>query len=420
MWRISLATPKLPSALWPRRNTAKKRTKAWYLLFAVLFIASVIFRFWTHWIVPQHLITVTPSPFPSNSKFPRSAIPAHLSDEYEQWRLPDDVLKQLWAAVENAPLNPITSRRCLGLTIVNEGMIAFASNMICSAQLAGIPSNSHVFFALDDVSYDALLPLGAQAVIFATGNFTKAAVNNHHLIEFYDILKLKPTVVHQLLLWNVDAILIDADIVFLSNALTLFTDSADFEVQCDSKEYYRIPYWNLSVPWQVNLGFCKVHPTPVVMKLMPIWLQKMYAIRNIHEQSAFRRILSRRPRWWLDNETAIVDVRKLFVNERQAENLTVRFLDPMLAANAGGLWQEGRHDWIAEAKRRNIKRPVMIHFFHIGTIQAKLRSMHRKDLWFVGNDSLCAKEQPRGAALWPLWNKPSKNSNKERVSTVQS
>jgi hypothetical protein len=67
------------------------------------------------------------------------------------------------------------------------------------------------------------------------------AVNNKRIIEFYDIVKIKPTFVYQLLLWGVEAIPIDADVVYLENALRLFHNSADFETQCDSKELFRIP-----------------------------------------------------------------------------------------------------------------------------------------------------------------------------------
>jgi hypothetical protein len=341
---------------------------------------------------------------PINSTFPNTSIPAHVHSNYSRWALPDSILEELWILVQNAPISPQTSRRYLGLTVINNGMIGFASNMICSAQIADIPSNAHFFIALDIPSYQSILKIGAQALLFQTGNFTSDAVNNQRLIEFYDIVKVKPTFIHQLLLWNVEAIPIDADMIFFSNALNLFIDSADFETQCDSKEFFRIPYHNDSVAWQVNLGFYKIHPTPVVMKLMPIWLARMYNAPKIQDQSALRRILRGYPTRWLNNDTAIVDVRQLFKDSVDTENITLRFLDPMLITNAGGLWQEGKEDWQAEAKLRKIKRPIANHFFHMGFIRSKLELMIEEQLWFVEKSGVCVKSQPKGVIKWPLWN----------------
>jgi hypothetical protein len=241
-------------------------------------------------------------------------------------------------------------------------MIVFASNMICSFQLAGLPRNGHFFITLDANAFKAMRALNAQVILFDTGNFTGDAVNNKRLIEFYDIVKVKPTFMHQLLLWDVDAMPIDAGMVFFEDALKLFTDSTHFETQCDSKFFYRIPYDNDSVAWQVNLGFYKFHPNPVILKLMPVWLEKMYTVPKRQDQSALRRILRPCPTGWLNNDTVIVDVHELFHNDTSAGNITLPFPDPMLVTNADGLWQEGQEDWRDEAKRRKIKRPMAIRF----------------------------------------------------------
>jgi hypothetical protein len=311
------------------------------------------------------------------------------------------VQEQLWTFVQAAPVSPKTHRPFLALTVVNVGMIGFASNMICSFQLAGLPSNGHFFIALDQKTFEAMRTLNAQAILFDTGNFTGDAVNNRRLIEFYDMVKVKPTFIHQLLLWDVDAMPIDADMVFFEDVLKLFHDATDFETQCDSKEFYRIPYDNDSVAWQVNLGFYKIRPTPVILKLMPIWLEKMYSVPKMQDQSALRRILRQYPTRWLNNDTAIVNVSELFQND---PNITLRFLDPMLVTNAGGLWQEGEENWRAEAKRRKIKRPMAIHFFHIGHLGWKMDLIVQQDLWFVRPNGRCVTKVPKGAVEWPLWN----------------
>jgi hypothetical protein len=412
----------LPPLDAPRHSSLSTSRKHLLLPLAVVFAATVVLAF-LYWLQSRTAFFYD-SRFdqkklpPLAFTFPKSA-PAHLGDAFARWALSDSVRQDLWAIVEGAPISAPSGRRFLALTVVNEGMIGFASNMICSFQLAGIPSNYHFFIALDKVARDAMSNLNAQVLLFDTGNFTADAVNNHRLVDFYDIVKVKPTFIHQLLLWNVDAIPVDADMVFFEDAFALFRDSTDFETQCDSKEYFRIPYENDSVAWQVNLGFYKLHATSVVMKLMPIWLEKMYGIPKIQDQSALRRILRPCPTRWLNNETAIVDVRELFPGDPEAENITLRFLDPMLVTNAGGLWQEGKRDWREEAKRRRIKRPIAIHFFHIGYIKSKLDLIKRNDLWFVQDDGKCLKKPPSAAVEWPLWNAKSSAKNADGKAPVQ-
>jgi hypothetical protein len=335
--------------------------------------------------------------------FPETAALAHVHANFSRWAVPDSVKQQLWDFTQRAPLNPRTGHRSLALTIVNEGMIDFASNMICSLQLANVSSNSHFFIALDRKAYRSMLRLNAQVLLLEGGNFTGDAVNNKRIVEFYDIVKVKPTFIHQLLLWGVEPIPIDADVVFIENVLDMFTDSADFETQCDSKEYFRIPYWNDSCPWQLNLGYYKLHPTPVIMRLMPVWLTKMYNVPKMQDQSALRKLLRPMPTRWLNNDTIVVDVRGLFGNDPVARNITFRFLDPMLVTNAGGLWQEGKQGWKKEAKLRNIRRPRQIHFFHIGYITSKRNLIKEKELWFVQDRGDCVKRQPKGVVEWPLW-----------------
>jgi hypothetical protein len=77
----------------------------------------------------------------------------------------------------------------------------------------------------------------------------------------------------------------------------------------------------------------------------------------------------------------------------------------MLVTNAGGLWQEGKEDWKAEAKRRKITRPMVIHFFHMGYTTSKLSLMRDEKLWFVRDNGKCVGSQPQGAVNWPLWNR---------------
>jgi hypothetical protein len=141
------------------------------------------------------------------------------------------------------------------------------------------------------------------------------------------------------------------------------------------------------------------------MKLMPIWLSKMFVAPKLQDQSVLRRLLKPFPTRWLNEDTVIVSTSGLFPDDPDAANFTVRFLDPMLLTNAGGLWQEGRENWTAEAKRRGVRRPKLIHFFHMGFIKEKIALIKEQGLEFVTSSHQCLKQQTRAAREWPLWNK---------------
>lgn len=330
--------------------------------------------------------------------FPQTP-PAHIEDIYASWQLNDRMKQELWEIVQNSPLNPKTNKHMLMVSVMNEGMIKFATNMICSMKYAQIDPRNQVTIALDMESYNAIKNIGGQA-IYLESNFTRSAVNVRKKVDFYKIVKVRPTVVHQLLLWDVEAILVDIDIIFLSNPLPYFKDNADFEVQCDSRIFYKIPSDVQPLKWEINLGFYKLHPTPTVMELFPKWLKRMYDVPNIQDQDALRKILKQYPHRWIDNETTLVETTELLGTNYS--NLTFRYLDPMLFVNPGGVFQDGKEDWLAEAHRRNIKRPVMCHFFHIGLVNGKIKSMKKNDLWFVDDNFLCLKNPP-GGVDWPVW-----------------
>lgn len=335
----------------------------------------------------------------NESAYPLTS-PANLDDKYINWSIPEETKKKLWKSIIKAPLNEKTGRHTIIFSIANAGMINFIINSLCSMQLIGIPKNHRITVALDEETYRVLLKIN-EPVVLLNSNFTKRAVNNKQIHDFYNIIKVKPTILHQFLLWNVEPITVDADTVFLKNPFHLFNDEADFEVQCDSKEFYQIPSNMMPVPWQVNLGFFKVRPSKTVMKFLPIWLLKMYNAPKNAMQSMLRRALKPYETYWINNDTVIVNTTTLLGSDYP--NLTFRFLDPMLVTNAGGLYLDGAKAWKSEAKRRNIDKPEMIHFFHLGKNDWKMSLIRRKNLIFYNKDHKCLDKFPKGAIDFKTW-----------------
>lgn len=388
--------PKVPSVFKKYKRKFLKNFR--YILCLICILLLLLFLFWHESPIQQGQDFLQRGK-KQLQKYPETVL-AHLDDKYTNWSLTDEIKEQLWEAIQKSPINEKTGRHYLMVFLSNAGMIEYTLNSLCSIKLAGVEKNKRITIALDQEAYDKLKNIDEPVILFEK-NFTKKLVNSHKLVDFYNIVKIRPTIVHQFLLWNTEFIHSDSDIVYLKNPLEVFNDEADYEVQCDSKEYYQIPYKKMPVPWQVNLGFYKVHPSPVLLKLLPLCLKGMYEEPRRHDQSVMRKILKPYPTTWLNEDTVIVNTSTLL--GENTPNITFRFLDPMFVTNAGGLYQEGHDDWKNEAKRRNIDIPTLVHFFHIGHSREKKIVMKDNNLWFVDKQNKCVKEKPKGAIEFKAW-----------------
>jgi hypothetical protein len=186
-------------------------------------------------------------------------------------------------------------------------------------------------------------------------------------------------------------------VVFLGDYFHLFDkdNQSDFQVQCDSKE---VPWIrkNSSIQWSINLGFYQVFPTESIPKLIPIWFNKMYLESKNNDQKTLKSLIRKLPSKWTTDVSFRVDTSKLLGKNT---SISVRFLDPMLAVNPGGLFQEVSDLWKKESKIRNISTLILCHFFHLGS--NKLKSLHMKQIhwWFLKNNK-CLNRYPNRMKLW--------------------
>ena len=329
----------------------------------------------------------------------------HVNESYSKWEIPEKLRNELFQVVLKAPVNRKTGRHCITFTTINEGQVEFALNMYCSMRLVGIEKNQHVFICFDLPAHEKMLSIGAQSLLMEGANFTRQAVNVRHILEFTELLKVKPTIMYLLSMWGVEVIHIDADIVFLENPLDLFSDTADFEAQCDSDLYVQVPSDVKPIAWEVNLGYFKIHPTRTVLDFFPIWLEHSYTSPKANEQGILKKLMKWKPKKWYNADSMVVDVTSLIdpENKKDTRTLTIRLLDPMLVTNAGGVFLDGKELWKKEAVRRGIARPKLMHFFHIGFIREKRRIIKEQDLLFT-QDEKCVNQQTKMAAHWPIWN----------------
>jgi len=330
--------------------------------------------------------------FDRKSQFPKpKTILANIEFKYDKWAFSDAFLDDLWYFFEKTPINPISNRHYFIFTVVNSGMITFAQNWFCSLNRVIKNMNSIIVVSLDSFSHQQMVKIGANS-IHLHSNFTPKAVNNRKLIDFYDIVKVRPTLLHQFLLWGAEPVLSDLDIIFLSDPFPLFKGDYDFIVQCDSKNYTKLPISDPIVDWKVNLGFYQAIPTESVMKLMPIWLTRMYNAPKMVDQSALRHILRSSNHHWIGHDTIGINWSKGY--------LKFKVLDPMLVVNAGGVFGTGRKIWQNESHSKNISEPVLCHFFHLGSISEKLALMKHHNLWFLESENKC---KSKFTPVWAVW-----------------
>ena len=308
---------------------------------------------------------------------------------------------KLLQAIKKSPLNNETKRHQIILFVTNEGLLHFAKNSICSLSHATDSTYLYVIIALDEVSYITLKHFGAN-VLFYNSNFTHESVNYRQKIDFYNIVKIREHIAYKIINFGADAIISDVDIVYFQDPLQLFTNLYDFEVQCDSRNAVEIPKEeNGRVFWSVNLGFYKISPSAVNLKFIPIWEYQMQNMPESHDQSTLWGLLRGKLIQLEDKNVMLADIHK-FIGEKKTIPLTIKYIDPMLAVNAGGAFIYNKQLWKYTAKQRNLTKPVLCHFFHLSENTDKEKLMKKNKLWYIDKQQICMKTPPKGHK-WPWW-----------------
>lgn len=375
------------------RKTSKHRSifiKRLLFILIFCFVSSILFRTYL-------------ASFSSNYSTTNLA---HISNSYINWSIPDSTKNQFLDFLQNAPQNKETGRKYIYVSLANFGATEFLINCLCSMQKVGIPKNHRISIALDQDAFNTISAID-ENVILLPSPFSSKLVNNRHYIEFCNVVKFKVAILYQLLLWNIEPIFFDADIVFMADPISIFRNDVDFQVQFDSKTSFRLPSYEMPVPWEVNLGFVKVLPTPAVLKFMPIYCEYLLRSPKNRMQSSFRKVLIKSPATWLNNDTIIMDTTSLLGKEYS--NLTMRFFDPMLVTNPGAVFFDLRHNVTREAWRRNLSRPYIIHLFHLGENAYKKLTLKRKLLIFYDDNLKCRDDAPEGFKQFSTWTKNKKS-----------
>ena len=102
-----------------------------------------------------------------------------------------------------------------------------------------------------------------------------------------------------------------------------------------------------------------------------------------------------------EGNVLIADIKKLF-GAKSIVPLSIKYIDPLLAVNAGGAFLDGKEEWKLKAAKNKIRRPVICHFFHLSENTHKEQLMKSKNLWYLDKQGNCMAKPPKGHS-WPWW-----------------
>ena len=285
------------------------------------------------------------------------------------------------------------------LSVVNKGMIDMTKNFLCSLFYSQVKEEEFIIFATDIESYKEI-SMFTSTVFYLETDLSSEAVNNQQIVQFYKFLHVRTQIAIDLLKLNCDVITSDTDIVILGDPHQLIRGDCDLEAQHDSK-YNIYPEETIPAPWKLNLGFHCWRSNNITIELVTELLNKMKEMPKNHDQSVLRRITRKFPMRWTNDSVLEVNLGK---NKQDfSKVLRVRYIDGILAVNAGGVFTNNSVVWIREARKRKIRKPILCHFFHIGSLADKYYLIKKADLWFLDyRKQKCLKEPPKGA-YWPWW-----------------
>ena len=313
---------------------------------------------------PRYLDLSPPSKlFVSSRAFPVSADFARI------YHLPEEFKAALKAAADKAPVNPRTGNRMIMFTIFNHNHANFAHNLLCSSAAVGVPTNFHIFIAMDAKSFQRFKELRRDVLFF------DASKRNFQYEQF---CKVKLFIQYQLLLWRVESVICDDDIVFLKNPLDIFREESHFEfaTECIAAKFG--PGYDYD---KFNVGLMRVIPTRSSILVYERWMREAIPNWRVIDQDIFQEVM--RPLRVI-NKTNI-QVYRL----PSMEFVVFRYYDPLDVMN-GGLIRQNFMQLIHEVQLKQVTKPFAVHASWVPQDQKRV-FMDDQRLWFLRQGN-CASD----------------------------
>ena len=306
------------------------------------------------------------------SNFVRSRNPSVRPEFEATYGLTGDFVSQLRAAVERSPINPVTGNHQMMFSLFNEKHLVMAKNLHCSSISAGMPAGFHVFIALDVPSYRSFQEIEPSVMLFDT------AARNY---GYEQCCKIRLFIQYQLLLWSVEAVICDDDLVFLRNPMSLFKTDVDFQFasECPSPTFDSKYLYN-----EFNAGFVHVRPSEVSVLLYEQWILRTVRDHKRLDQTVLQHMM--RPlKISCRFELQTYQIERLI---GRPAIVVFRYIHPCDIVN-GGVLMLRWNDFRKELAARNWTQPYAVHLAWVSQ-QQKMPTLKRYGLFFL-DGNVCNK-----------------------------
>ena len=309
--------------------------------------------------------------------FVKSRNPSVKPEYVDTYGLTSDFVSQLWKAVQRSPINNATGNHKMMFSIFDKRHLVLAKNLHCSSVSAGIPAGFHVFIALDVPSYRSFQEIEPSVMLYDV---------EARKFGYEQCCKTKLFIQYQLLLWSVESVICDDDLVFLRNPMGLFQTDVDFEFasECASPTFdSRYRYH------EFNAGFVHVRPSEVSVLLYEQWILHTVPNHKLLDQEALQHMM--KPlKISCRFELQTYQIEKLI---GRPATVVFRYFHPCDVAN-GGILMLRWHDFRKELAARNWTQPYAVHLAWISQ-QQKIPALKRYGLFFLDGD-ICNKRKVVG------------------------
>lgn len=285
-----------------------------------------------------------------------------VSDEFRRiFGLPADFIANLKVAVQKSPENPKTGNRMIMFTIFDIHHLSFALNLLCSSRASGLPPNYHIFIAMDERAHTAMKQHCPNVILCDVSD---------RKYEYEQFCKVKLFIQYQLLLWKVESVICDDDLVILENPMKLFREDSHFEFATECQCAAFGPGYNYD---KFNVGFMRVIPTKSSILTYEYWIKSAIPNHFLIDQDVFQEIMKPLK---ITNDSDI-QVYKLPTND----HVVFRYYDPTDVMN-GGLLQQNWTSMTQQIQKRRLQRPFVVHAAWV-TGSEKYSFLNSMGLWFL-------------------------------------
>lgn len=290
------------------------------------------------------------------SKHPR------VCDEFDKtYWLPVDFEVALKSAAKKSPVNSKTGNHILMFTIFDCRQAELAANLLCSSRAVGVPANLHVFIALDKQAQEKLLPHCPNVLLCDVSG---------RGYKYDEFCRLKMFVQYRLLLWGVETVVCDDDVVILRNPIELFRQQSHFELstECQAAAFGASYSYD-----RFNVGFMRAIPTVASISAYEYWIRSAVPTHTVLEQDVIQRVM--KPLKISGNSN--IQKYRLPTGQR----VVFRYYEPTDVVN-GGLLRDNRLALVRHLRRRGSEKPFVVHEAWIGPAQ-KIPFLKSMGLWFL-------------------------------------